>query len=360
MRKKRENRKYRTHPLVGAALALSLLLAAAVCAASYGFYRYVKKENEATLDMRSRCAYEAYLSLCESLGRRETESAAEALSRCKLFGGCGEADDLCAAIMSGNVSRETAEELRRALDGSVSVYEAVMRADAAAGRALKAEEGDGGAPRPRWETLAACAEITDAEAHKLAADTVGGGVTLTRAENHTFPLVYTYTCKNAAADITRAGGKLLRMYVYRHGGARIRSGDECRRSAESFVKEAGIHGCVLISEEETPDGYDYVFCGTFSLMGTTVTCPEERIVVGVSRDGGGISFFDASGYYEMRPVTYELPEMRFRRTEAAGKLGVDEGYLTLVYIENRLFWRLGGVKTLLLDAETGEIRAQNP
>ena len=55
MRKERDNEGYRTHPLVKACLALSLMLTAAVIAASWGFYTYVKAEEEETLRLRERC-----------------------------------------------------------------------------------------------------------------------------------------------------------------------------------------------------------------------------------------------------------------------------------------------------------------
>ncbi len=358
MRKKRE-RKYRTHPLVGAALALSLLLTAAVCAASYGFYLYVERENEAALKMRERCAYEAYLSLCENLGRREMRAAAEALSRCELFGGCAEADGLRAAILSGSVTDETAEALRGALDGGATIFEAVRRADEAAGRALP-ESGTAGARDGMWATLRGQDEIGEAEAHRLAAGFVGGGVSLTAAESRTFPPVYTFLCKNASADITKAGGRLLTMYVYRHGSAEVRGRESCLSAAKKFLGGAGISRAELVSEAAEADGYTYVFCGTFRLADETVLCTDETVTVGVCARGGGVRFFDAAGYYMYRPASYDVSGVKIGRNEAARMLGTDAEYLTPIYSGGRLFWRLSGVKTLLCDAETGEIRVQNP
>lgn len=358
MGKETRIRKYKTHPLVGAALALSLLLTAAVCAASFGFYMYVEKQNREALEMREKCAEEAYLCLCENLGLREMRAAAEALSRLELFGGCGEADDLRAAIISGNVDEETAEALREALDGSATVYEAVADADRAAGKTLV--ESDTAAGGGSWAALRDLDEIGTNEAHKLASRYVGGGVTLEQAENRTFPPVYTFMCKNASADITRAGGKLLRMYVYRHGGAVEKSDEHCRAAAEKFIESAGVKGAVLVSEEAGEDEVGYVFAGSFSLGDETVVCPDETVKVGVSRRGAAVCFFDAAVYYREKPASHDVDLPSVSRAQAAKSLGVDPENLTLVYTENRLFWRLGGVKTLLLDAQTGEIRVQNP
>lgn len=346
---------------------MALFLTAAVCAASYGFYRYIRIRAAEVEAMRDRCAYEAYVSLCENLGRRETQAAADALSRCELFAECEDPEALRFAIMSGNVDLNVTDALRSGLDGSDSscVAEAVKLANEAARRAFDdgAEEvlGESAVERqPMWETLDRRIEISEEEAHRIAAEYVGGGVTLTRAENHTFPLVYTYTCKNAAVDVTRAGGRLLRMYVYRQGGAVEKGAAACREAADNFLRDAGIIGCMLISHTANVDGYDYVFCGSFMLDGEEILCLDETVKVGVDRNGARISFFDAFEYYKNKPISYSGTGMKYGRRDAATAFGVDDTYLSLVYTDGRLFWRLSGVKTLLFDAENGEIRVQNP
>ena len=150
------------------------------------------------------------------------------------------------------------------------------------------------------------------------------------------------------------------MYVYRHGGAEVRDGEVCLSAAKKFICEAGISGAAFVSETEEADGYAYVFCGTFRLADETVLCPGETVKVGVCARGGAVRFFDATGYYMQRPAEYDVPRMKFDRRGASAQLGADAEYLTPIYVEGRLFWRLSGVKTLLCDAETGEIRVQNP
>lgn len=367
MRKRLENQRYRTHPLVKAALFTSLFLAAAACAASYVFYRYVSVRAAEVKDIKERCAYEAYISLCENIGLRQTQAAADALSRCELFAECGETEALRLAIMSGSVDAEVADALRSGLERNTTscVADAVRLADEAAKRTVAAGGaavlGESTETRlPMWETLDRRIEISEEEAHRIAAEYVGGGATLTRVENHTFPLVYTYTCKNAAADVTRAGGRLLRMYVYRQGGAEEKGATACQRAAEDFLREAGIRGGMLLSQTENGSGYDYVFCGSFLLDGEEILCLDETIGVGVDSHGARICFFDAFEYYKNKPMSYDGAVIKYGRRTAAAALGVDDTYLSLVYTGGRLFWRLGGVKTLFFDAETGEIRVQNP
>ena len=343
---------------------MSLLLTAAVCLASYGFYRYVAGKDVRSADMRDRCAYEAYVSLCENIVRGETGAAADALSRCELFSDCGEVGSLRYAILTETVDETVTEAL--ALNGRITssdVAEAVRRADRAA------EELVGDLPRVLgetagessfWATLAGKEAVTEGEARKTAARHIGGGVSLTAAENHSFPLVYTFVCKNASADVTRMGGRLLRFYAFRHGDAGIRSVGDCRDAARRFIESAGIRDGVLLSETEGDDDVEFVFCGSFILDGVRVAALEETVTVRVTRAGAGVYFYDAYEYYKRKPVSYGELTVRIGCAEAARKLGVGSEYLSLVYTEERLFWRLGGVKTLLFDVETGNIRPQNP
>ena len=366
MRKRRDKQKYyRTHPAVKAALALSILLTVSVCAASYGFYMYMRGEAEEVAVMRDRCAYEAYVSLGESLSRGDTETAAEALSRCELFSGCEKADHLRGAILSGEYEGVIEESLALGdgADISALIADALRRADETArGKAREAAPrvSGGAVTAASWETLDRRIEISEDEAHRIAVQYVGGGAGLKRAENHTFPLVYTFTCKNAAVDVTRMGGRLLRFYAFRHGGAAERSPDVCREAAGKFISEAGIVDGVLISETEVEDGFEYIYCGSFVYGDSTVVCTSETVKVGVHRAGAMVNYFDAYEYYRNKPISYGGHEVNVSRADAAEALGTDGGKLSLIFDGERLYWSLSGAKSPLVDAENGEIRVENP
>lgn len=364
MKAEKRDRRYKTHPLVKAGLIMAAMVTAAVCAASYGFYRYVMNEASETAVSRERCAYEAYVSLCEDIARGEAGAAADALSRCELFAGCGEMASLREAILSELVNERIADAL--SIDGAATpeaIRRAVKSADKAAaetvggGARVLGESTDGGS---FWATLEGRVMISEDKARDVAAEMIGGGASLSAAKNHTFPLVYTFVCKNASADITRMGGRLLRFYSFRRGGADVRTEDECREAARAFVKKAEIADAVLDSAREDRDGYEYTFRGTLDVDGETVEAIGEDITVRVARAGARVYFFDAFEYYKHKPVFYGELKVKLGRAEAARQLGVNERFLTLIYADGRLFWRLSGVKTLLFDVLTGEIRPQNP
>ncbi len=361
MKKRREKQKYKTHPIVKALLSLSLLLMAAVIAASWGFYRYVRAGEAKTAELCERCAYEAYVSLCENMVRGEGRAAADALCRLVLFSDCGEAEALRDVILSGRVDADIIDAVSLTGEGEVAerISAAIKRADSTAQGKRRFYTGEG-VPCGGWETLSDMPEVERGEAHRIAASYLGGGVTLTEAENHGFPLVYTFMCKNAAVDVTRAGGRLLRLYVYRHGTAGACGPDECREAAEAFIKKAGIYDAELVSSARGEAGYDFAFCAAHETDGERVFCVDEVIKVGVAEAGGGIRFFDAGAYYEKRPRTYGGESIQVGRDVAARKVGVDKRALSLIRSGGELFWRFGGVKTLLIDAKNGEIRVQNP
>lgn len=338
------------------------MLTAAVCAASYGFYRYVKTEEKYVSEMRGKCACEAYVTLCESIVRGDASASADALSRCELFAGCGGADALRFAILSGSVDEKIAEAL--AIDGDASpseIAEAVRRADRAAENAVGGTKDLPGVSNGgEWETVAAAPTVTEEEARRTAAEIVGGGASFTTAKSHTFPLVYSFVCKNASVDITRMGGRLLRFYAFRHGGAEVRDEETCRASAEKFVRAAGIADASLVSAREYDEEFDFVFCGSFPLDGVRVDAVDEAVNVRVAKAGASVCFFDASEYYRRKPSSYGSPNVVIGRAEASRMLGVGGENLSLVYSEGEMFWRFCGVKILLLNAKTGKIRPQNP
>ena len=76
--------------------------------------------------------------------------------------------------------------------------------------------------------------------------------------------------------------------------------------------------------------------------------------------GGVVRLFDASEYYKNKPVTYGDETISFGREKAASAVGVEGSELELIYTDGGLFWRFGGVKTLLIDVKNGDIRVQNP
>ncbi len=364
MRRERDNEGYRTHPLVKACLALSLMLTAAVITASWGFYTYVKSEEEETLRLRERCAYEAYVSLLGDMMRGESTAAAEALSRFELFSGCS-ADSLRAAIISDAAETDMSDiieklELSDRGDVITRLSDAVKRADAAAAdtvRKLREEPAEAGG----WAILRGVDEVGQVEALKTAADALGiDKSSLSAAENRGFPPVYTFSCKNAAVDVTRAGGRLLRLYAYRHGTAKERGEEACREAAEDFLRRAGIRDAAAVSSDEDAEGYNFIFCAAHKLGQERVLCPDEVIRVGVCRAGGVVRLFDASEYYKNKPVTYGDETISFGREKAASAVGVEGSELELIYTDGGLFWRFGGVKTLIIDVKNGDIRVQNP
>lgn len=138
-------------------------------------------------------------------------------------------------------------------------------------------------------------EVSVEEARRVASKLIGGGATLTLAVNHTFPLVYTFYCENACADVTRMGGFLIRMTVYRDGNLSPRDEAECRAAAETFLKRAKIKGLSVLRCEKTKDEDEYLY---------VFAVPEKdesdgAVYITVNTSGARVSRFDATEYYKM-------------------------------------------------------------
>ena len=357
------NRKYGKSPLLGAALALSLTLNLATGACAYAVGAYADGEREKYERICGRCAYDAYCGMCESIRAGDSQSAAEALSRCELFSGAGETPALRAAIMAddGGERLEFMTPIADDGDTRAAVRDALLSAEEKArSRGFDAASARGYADGSGWETLKRAIPSEMSECRRVARESIGGGVTLEAAENNGFPPVYTFFCTNAAADVTRAGARLLRMYVHRRGCAEIRDGETCRASALEFAADHGLGGAVIVSETAADDAITYSMRGTVTAFGERIVCDGECIKITVQRAGAFVSEFDATEYYRCRPLEYSLPKRIKSREYAAEALGEDGGALELAYSDGRLFWRKSGAKTPELDAENGEIRVQNP
>ena len=357
MREKRKSRyRYKTHPLVGALLALSMMVTLATSAAAYAEWRYIDNMRRAYRERYEKCALESYITMCEAIKNGDAKTAADALSRCELYCGEGEFSSLRARILSNDIVgididgiAGTDSIIRAAGDGGKNTVNADV-ASLIAGELRRADRksrgSDGGENvsaavySAGWETLKNKLEISSDDALGIARDAIGGGALLHAAENHTFPVVYTFTCKNGAAEVTRSGGRLLRMYMYRHGTAEARGADVCRQRAEDFVSDAGLRDCILVGEDKSDGGeYRYTFCGTFYYGGYCVTVPDETVTVTVDENGAAVCGFDASEYYRCRKISYDLPKYLPSLPEGGNTRG------GLCYSGGELFWSESGVKT---------------
>lgn len=308
-----KKRKYKTHPIVKSLFALTVMIMLLSIGAAYGMYLYTVSVAAEYSSARAAARYEAYLSLCEEIRRTDGDDATaaaalrgagESMSRYLLFAEekpqGGEA--LRDALLSGTVSRESCERLRAVLDANAKDYDAAvakaasLAADAVSGMRQRTALGDSDG----WDELKERAEVREAKAHAAARSFVGGGVTLTEAENHSFPLVYSYVCENAAVDITRMGGRLLRMWCYRVGDAERKGDGACRCAATEFLRRAGIADAEMVSEEATADEVRYLFCRVTASLSGEVTDEDAAVKITVARGGARVSFFDATDYYKYR------------------------------------------------------------
>lgn len=294
--------KYKTHPIYKALAWLMLTVTVAALLFAWAVYASAgAKERRYDSALRA-CEYEAYLSFCEKLGviadtddAEATEyasvAAAEALSRYILFSELdADADVLRELLMSGAVGKERAAELLSA----VSV--AKTRADAVIS-VIKIAEGWGETASHSsarnaggWEWLSSLPEVKERDAAKTAERFIGGGGRVRGAESHTFPLVYAYVNGNASAEVTRMGGRLIRMYKFLLGTAEKRTETECVLSAERFVRDAGIKDAELLSCDVREETAECVFASETG----------AQIIVRVSYSGAAVIYFDAYEYYKNR------------------------------------------------------------
>lgn len=138
-------------------------------------------------------------------------------------------------------------------------------------------------------------EVSEEEARRVASKLIGGRAMLSSAVNHTFPLVYTFYCENACADVTRMGGLLIRMTVCRDGNLSPRGERECRLVAKTFLNRAKIKGLCLLRYEKmkNEDEYLYVFTAPGRSEG------DGAVYITVNTSGARVSKFDATEYYKL-------------------------------------------------------------
>lgn len=340
----KKNGKYRTHPLVGALLALSLAVTAATSAAAWAEWRYIEKSEREIRERYDMCALEAYVSMCEAIEDGDAETAADALSRCELYCGQGEFASLRARILKNDIVdldiADAGDVIAAVGDGDAAslIADVLRRADRAGGVAATGAGNIASVSSAGWETLRNKLDVKPDAALAVARRAVGGGALMHASQSRTFPLVYAFTCKNGAAEVTRAGGRLLRMYVYRHGSAQKRGCDECRQAAVDFVDDACIGECALTDEAYDGGEYRYTFCGSFYFGGHRVVVPDEVVTVCVDEDGASVCGFDASEYYRYHKMSYELPD---ELPQTPDGISVRNG---LIYSNGELFWSESGGK----------------
>lgn len=250
------------------------------------------------------CEYGAYVAFTEKLRViAETEgdaasyaaaAAGEALSRYMLFSGLdADADGLYGLLVSGAVDSGTAAELISAVDKGKTREESVLAAiEIARGMEnnsrVSAERDEGG-----WEWLSSLPEVKEADAQKTAERFIGGKGKVRGAVSHTFPLVYAYVNGNASAEVTRMGGRLIRMYKFPIGTAQRRGEEECVSAAERFLRSAGIKDAEVVSQTSDADGMTFVFVSGEDGDGGEVS-------VKVAFAGATVIYFDAYEYYKYR------------------------------------------------------------
>lgn len=101
------------------------------------------------------------------------------------------------------------------------------------------------------------------------------------------PESYVFTCENGYCEITRRGGKLVRMAIDHRITAPVLSSEECIEKAQSFVALCGYSAVPFsfsISEG--------MYCVSFAMANSDY----EAISVGINTENGRVSFFDASVY----------------------------------------------------------------
>lgn len=300
--KKKVKTIYKTHPIYKAMVVMLMLITVFTVVAGYLTYRSAERKAARFETLRERAAYEAYLTLCESVSalchcdgddfKAYVHIGAEAAARLDLFSDFG-SEALTEYVGRLEVKPSEASLLAVILDPEKDDWRGAVRE--ATELAKEHDTKDAGSVRSadgEWKLLRECMEVREVAARAVAREFIGGGVGLASAENHSFPLVYSFVCENAAADVTRMGGKLYRMWVFRIGSADECGADECREAAVSFLRRAGIRDVELTDETYTADEISYVF----SVPGNA----DCRTIVRVRRCGGKVSFFDAEDYYRYR------------------------------------------------------------
>ncbi len=289
---------YRTHPVYKAVTALSATVAISALAYAWATDIMADGREKRYTDALSACEYEAYLSFTDAIemlasGDKDASAsglAAEALSRYVIFSGTEtDTEALSELLLSGKADAESAKAILRALAEGEDAEESMAKAAKAAeefGKSSRISSGRRGEGEWRFSSLP---EVKERTARELAERLIGGGGEVRQAESHAYPLIYVYENGNATAEISRMGGRLLRMCIFPMGDAAERNEKDCLSKAEAFLEHAKIRGEELFSTLTEPDTVTYVFA-----------CEGGgKVTVRVAKKGATVIFFDAYEYYKV-------------------------------------------------------------
>lgn len=378
-KKTNKTKRYNTHPIVKASISLFLLIAVLSLTASFLFYKYSLGIIEEYEKKTAKAMREAYLEFTEKIDEGDGEGAAAALSRYALFFGDSideKIETVSNYLLNGSFSKEDSERINSIVSEYGDDEEGAIGklADLFYDRVHERDAVSVGGEEEYWRVLREKAEVEKYEAKRIAEKFVGGGVTLTLEESHTFPLVYVYSCDNAVVEISRMGGRLISMWRYPLGSPTERTDAACRSAAREFVYEAGITGAYILNEEKAQDGIRYTFCGISWVGDEEAFFIDEKIEVTVNRYGARIVGFDASEYYKWRGYPYDKKRITVNRSRAMEMLG-DGGEIRLTASHGALFWGIykngrvggndekngvGGVNYHLISAEDDVFEVKNP
>lgn len=298
----KKNVKYKTHPIYKALFCLLFIVTVSAVVFAWAMFAYAETKADECKRKIDGCEYEAYLSFYENLiglttsERNETyfsQLAGEALGRYIMFSELhADLDALYELLVSGEVDKTQAEELLTVIESATDADAAVLSAAAVAngwesGGVRSSERSSGG-----WRWLSAQPEVKKLNAEKLAERYIGGGGDVDAVESHTFPLVYAYSNGNAYAEVTRAGGRLIRLCKFPLGTATLRSEAECVASAERFLREVKLTDVSLVSRNTDGEAVKCVF--------STDEKAAATVCVTVALRGATVIYFDAYEYYKWR------------------------------------------------------------
>ncbi|MCD8314661.1 MAG: hypothetical protein LUD44_03425 [Firmicutes bacterium] len=270
----------------------------------WGFFSSIEAKNayaDAAAE-RESCAFEAYLSFSEYIEGMDGASgerlsalamcADDALSRCELFSG-GEphkslhrflSEFIRGAVPDGGISPSVICSALLSAGGGSSPEAALASAEGAAELLIFSSDGAASQKSDRHSSLLSnLPEVSEAEAHKIAAQYAGVGAKLTLADEDGG--VYTYVCGNIVIEITRRGGRLYRLYKFCLGNADGDGEGTTLSAAREMLRRAGFSspGSRPLSLSASDAKYDVYDSGGVTLR--------------VSKEKNRCLVFDAAGYY---------------------------------------------------------------
>lgn len=268
----------------------------------WGFFSSIEAKNAyADADAeRERCAFEAYLSFSEYIEEMDGSSgerlsalamcADDALSRCELFSGVEShkslhrflSEFIKGAAPEGGISPSVIFSALLSAGGGSSPEAALTSAEVAAELLIfPSEDAVSQKSDSHSSFLSNLPEVSEAEAHKIAAEYAGIGAKLTLADEDGG--IYTYVCGNMIIEITRRGGKLYRLYKFCLGDAD--GNGETLSAAREMLRRAGFSSPDIrpLSRVESDANYD-----VYDFRGVTLRISKEK---------NRCLVFDAAGYY---------------------------------------------------------------